>query len=1438
MPYQFKGVKQVLKDTYDKLSTAQKKGHIYFVRETSGSTGGDIYFGSRHYGHYNATELSSLKKEITDMLGTGVTSSNTVTSQLATITSNLNNKLATSTFNTYTASTKTALSGKAPNSHASSATTYGVGTNANYGHNKIISGDVSTITAVTNGNAAASFHNHDGKYAVKSHSHAISDVTNLQSVLDGKSNTGHTHTIAQVTNLQSTLDTKSNTGHTHASANITDSISAASGITTGATALVQGKAIASALAGKANSSHSHTSSQITDLSTTLSSYATQKWVEDKGYKTTDTATTEGGHYAPSTEDSEKTISAASKSIITKVALDSKNHVISAGTKTLTAGSNVSITDNGSAITIAATNTNTHKTSKNIVASAATATANTSTTNGSTYLNHTEDNAITSSHKIQGSGIVSVTADTSGNITIHAANTNTDSKTTESGHYAPSTVSSTYSGSGVSVIDKIGVDSKKHVTSAHTITISGGGATSVKADSDGNITISSTDSNTHQNSKNVVASAKTATANSSATNGNVWLNHLEDSSVKSSHNIKGSGATTVTSSSDGTIIISSTDNNTHHQAKNIVSNSATGQSNAAATNGNVRLNLVENSAVRSTNIIKGGGATTVTSDSAGTITVSSTNTTYKAGTGISIGSDNAINCTLDTSLYEVITDFPESPATNKIYLKQADTTGDSNTYVEYIYVNDKWEKLGEYKASVDLTPYLKKADAKNYIKLTGIATVTSSGDTGITYNIPNTNTDTHHQAKNVIGASGATGNSATSNGGTYLNLVENGTVRSTHKIVGSGATTVSTDANGNITISSTDHNDNTHYASSTVTTTGATATANTTTTNSNTYLNHVENGTVKSSHKIVGTGSAVVSAGTDGTITIYADKNTNTDTSTTESGHYLPSTEATGNSISAGSGKYFSKIKLDSKKHVVGYETGNLPTFTNTDSATTENGHYKPSATASTISAGSGKYVSGINVDSKNHVISVTTGTVPTNTDSATTESGHYTPSATASTIGGSGKYISSITLDSKKHVISAATATTPSDTHWTGNTVFTSSATGKTNAAATNGNAYLNFVENNTVRNAHNIKGANGVYVTTDTAGTMTISGTTYASTSHKHVANDVTGGTFNIARIPTGTSSTTVALGNHTHSNYLTSSSLSGYAKTSDLSNYLPLTGGSISGNVDISGADYLTLNDTSLMVNGGNIEFTNDGWVFIDKTAGDGGDIVFKIGENETQSIDERFAPISHTHAASAITSGIFAIGRIPTGTTSSTVARGDHNHDSKYLQLSGGTITGNLNIKSTAYFRPIAAAPTTYLTIDNNGIHPMSSGYFSVGTSSAAFNSAYIQNINATKVTATAGFFDTSDERLKNFGENISVDFEKISKLKKAYFTFKDDKEQKQHIGVSAQEVKEIYPELVSEDEKGYLSVDYAKLSVVALSAVDKLNNELTEIKAMLKEILSKK
>lgn len=69
-------------------------------------------------------------------------------------------------------------------------------------------------------------------------------VTNA---LNGKANSSHSHSISNITNLQSTLDSKSETGHTHDDRYYTET------------------EMNTKLNGKANSSHTHTASQISDL---------------------------------------------------------------------------------------------------------------------------------------------------------------------------------------------------------------------------------------------------------------------------------------------------------------------------------------------------------------------------------------------------------------------------------------------------------------------------------------------------------------------------------------------------------------------------------------------------------------------------------------------------------------------------------------------------------------------------------------------------------------------------------------------------------------------------------------------------------------------------------------------------------------------------------------------------------------------------------------------------------------------------------------------------------------------------------------------------------------------------------------------------------------------------------------------------------------------
>lgn len=69
----------------------------------------------------------------------------------------------------------------------------------------------------------------------------------VTSALSGKANSSHSHSISNITNLQSTLDNKSGTEHTHDDRYYTET------------------EMNTKLNGKANSSHTHTASQISDL---------------------------------------------------------------------------------------------------------------------------------------------------------------------------------------------------------------------------------------------------------------------------------------------------------------------------------------------------------------------------------------------------------------------------------------------------------------------------------------------------------------------------------------------------------------------------------------------------------------------------------------------------------------------------------------------------------------------------------------------------------------------------------------------------------------------------------------------------------------------------------------------------------------------------------------------------------------------------------------------------------------------------------------------------------------------------------------------------------------------------------------------------------------------------------------------------------------------
>lgn len=85
--------------------------------------------------------------------------------------------------------------------------------------------------------------------------------------------------------------------------------------------------------------------------------------------------------------------------------------------------------------------------------------------------------------------------------------------------------------------------------------------------------------------------------------------------------------------------------------------------------------------------------------------------------------------LDTTVAEVVTALPTTNIKKHIYLIKDASGVTQNQYEEYIYTGDtsatydasKWEKLGDFRATVDLADYAKKSEAMNSMDVYHTAT---------------------------------------------------------------------------------------------------------------------------------------------------------------------------------------------------------------------------------------------------------------------------------------------------------------------------------------------------------------------------------------------------------------------------------------------------------------------------------------------------------------------------------------------------------------------------------------------------------------------------------------------------------------------------------------------------------------------------------------------
>lgn len=103
------------------------------------------------------------------------------------------------------------------------------------------------------------------------------------------------------------------------------------------------------------------------------------------------------------------------------------------------------------------------------------------------------------------------------------------------------------------------------------------------------------------------------------------------------------------------------------------------------------------------------------------------------------------------------------------------------------------------------------------------------------------------------------------------------------------------------------------------------------------------------------------------------------------------------------------------------------------------------------------------------------------------------------------------------------------------------------------------------------------------------------------------------------------------------------------------------------------------------------------------------------------------------------------------------------------------------------------------------------------------------NAFKTEGGTTWLAPSDERLKNINGIYEKGLKEIISLKPIRFTYKENNDWKLdpnagQVGFLAQDVKEIFPEAVSESNDGFLLLNHHAINVAVVNAIRELNNKL--------------
>lgn len=154
-------------------------------------------------------------------------------------------------------------------------------------------------------------------------------------------------------------------------------------------------------------------------------------------------------------------------------------------------------------------------------------------------------------------------------------------------------------------------------------------------------------------------------------------------------------------------------------------------------------------------------------------------------------------------------------------------------------------------------------------------------------------------------------------------------------------------------------------------------------------------------------------------------------------------------------------------------------------------------------------------------------------------------------------------------------------------------------------------------------------------------------------------------------------------------------------------------------------------------------------------------------------------------------------------------DLTNDSGYITSYTDTknTTGSTNSSSKLYLVGATSQASNPVTYSNSGVYTQSGAVY-----------------------ASAGFYDTSDMRVK---DNIeSIDVSKADKIRLVEF----DRTDREHhgYGVIAQELETVYPSMVNTDENGFKTVNYSEIYAVKIKY---LEDKIAALEAVVDKLISK-